>query len=231
MSVERFSRYLVACRKQLSSGKVLARRYGQFRSMKLLECVDADGMPIPWYTYPAIEYLSHLDFSKLAIFEYGSGNSTLWWAKRALSVTSVENDENWYAKIQATMNHTLVDDRRPFCMLEHDRGSYINSLSKPHDVVVVDGRFRKECVEHLLSSNVASHVSMLIFDNSDWYPQAVQIMRDRPGWFEVDFHGFGPINRYTWTTSVFVNSEKRHLLKYSKSLRSVAGLAKNAESQ
>lgn len=25
-------------------------------------CVDRDGNPIPWYTYPAIEYLSQFDY-------------------------------------------------------------------------------------------------------------------------------------------------------------------------
>lgn len=223
-------RFLIACRNQLSSSRALARRYGQFRSMRSLECVDANGMPIPWYTYPAIEYLDHLDFSKLTVFEYGSGNSTLWWAKRALSVTSVENDENWYEKIQAMIKSRQADDSRTSYLLEADRGSYVASLSKPHDVVIVDGRFRKACVEHLLSSDTAGNVSMLIFDNSDWYPQTIQIVRETLGWLEVDFHGFGPINRYTWTTTVFVNPENRHVLKYARDLHSVAGFVKNAES-
>jgi hypothetical protein len=27
------------------------------------------------------------------------------------------------------------------------------------------------------------------------------------GYIEIDFHGFGPINDYTWTTSLFLDRE------------------------
>ena len=33
---------------------------------------------MPWYTYPVIEYLQQFDFSKLTVFEYGSGNSSCY---------------------------------------------------------------------------------------------------------------------------------------------------------
>ena len=35
-------------------------------------CADRDGNPIPWYTYPAIEYLSQFDYSDKKIFERGA---------------------------------------------------------------------------------------------------------------------------------------------------------------
>ena len=34
-------------------------------------CVDRDGNPLPWYTYPAIEYLSQFDYGEKTIFEDG----------------------------------------------------------------------------------------------------------------------------------------------------------------
>jgi hypothetical protein len=55
--------------------------------------VDAHGEPVPWYTYPAIDYLRQLDFSDKTVFEYGSGYSTLFWASAARRVVSVEEDE------------------------------------------------------------------------------------------------------------------------------------------
>src|SRR5688572_10403591 len=50
------------------------------------------GQPIPWYTYPAIEFIRQLDFSQSTVFEYGSGNSTMFWAASAARVISVEED-------------------------------------------------------------------------------------------------------------------------------------------
>ena len=43
------------------------------RSIDEKICLDKDGNPIPWYTYPAIEYLSQFDYSDKEIFEYGCG--------------------------------------------------------------------------------------------------------------------------------------------------------------
>ena len=40
------------------------------RSIDDKVCVDKDGNPIPWYTYPAIEYLSQFDYSDKKIFEF-----------------------------------------------------------------------------------------------------------------------------------------------------------------
>lgn len=45
-------------------------------------CVDRDGNPLPWYTYPAIEYLSQFDYGEKTIFEFGCGYSSLFWAER-----------------------------------------------------------------------------------------------------------------------------------------------------
>src|SRR5216117_3805614 len=53
------------------------------------------GQSAPWYTYPAIEFLRQLDFSDRTVFEYGSGMSTMFWAKKAKHVVSVEDDEQW----------------------------------------------------------------------------------------------------------------------------------------
>ncbi len=57
--------------------------------------VDLNG-PVPWYTYPAIRALERIVPSDAIVFEYGSGNSTLWWQSHAKEVVSVEHDPQWY---------------------------------------------------------------------------------------------------------------------------------------
>lgn len=49
-------------------------------------------------------------------------------------------------------------------------------------------------------------------------------MRDQSNFIEVDFHGFGPSNPYTWSTSLFINVKRRNELKYSKKLCSKSGV-------
>jgi len=46
---------------------------------------------------------------------------------------------------------------------------------------------------------------MVILDNSDWYRETAKYLRENLDMIEVDFHGFVPINDYTWTTSVFLS--------------------------
>lgn len=70
--------------------------FGLMNSIQKKECVDKHNNAIPWYTYPAIEYIKQLDFSDKRIFEYGSGNSSKFWAKLAKEIVSVEHDKEWY---------------------------------------------------------------------------------------------------------------------------------------
>ena len=61
------------------------------RSIDEKVCLDKNDNPIPWYTYPAIEYLSQFDYTDKQIFEFGCGFSSLFWAKRAEKVISIEH--------------------------------------------------------------------------------------------------------------------------------------------
>lgn len=87
--------------KQLINFKTLSKTYNQYRSITNWECIDSNNNPIPWYTYPSIEYLSNLDFSNKRVLEWGSGNSSLFWAKRAKEVVSIENDQTWFDMINS----------------------------------------------------------------------------------------------------------------------------------
>jgi len=46
-------------------------------------------------TYPAIRFLERRLSNSLEVFEFGSGNSTLWWAERVSRIDSCEHDAQW----------------------------------------------------------------------------------------------------------------------------------------
>ena len=85
----------------LHAARVLWNDYAHVRSVSANAAIDAEGRPLPWYTYPAISYLVALDFSDRAVFEFGSGMPTLFWAGRARQVVSVEDDEQWFSRVAA----------------------------------------------------------------------------------------------------------------------------------
>lgn len=172
--------------------------YGFAVSCALKRPVAADGRPIPWYTYPAIEYFNQWDVRGINIFEYSSGNSSLYWAERGANVYSVEHDPNWYKIIfdQSSSLKSLV--------LCEDKDRYTNSIhlfDTPFDIIVIDGVWRNECAIEALSC--CKEHTVIILDNSDWYTDVASILRSK-GYFQIDWSGFGPINTYAWTTSLFL---------------------------
>jgi hypothetical protein len=214
---KKIKEYMQRLLKQVSNFKKLALNYGQWRTIRDWSSVDKSGAPIPWFTYPTTEFLSHLDLSSLKVFEYGSGNSTLWWAARSKQVTSVEDDELWYEKIKLLLKSQNVEYR-----LEKNPLKYFTSATNDFEVLIVDGSYRHECLNHIVNlKKIKTGVCvMLIFDNSDWYPNTMRFLQEKLGWMQIDFHGFGPINNYTWTTSIFINPARYSELRYVKDLKS-----------
>ena len=70
--------------------------FGIKRTIDEKVCVDRDNNPIPWYTYPAIEYISQFDYTDKTVFEFGCGYSSMFWAKRAKKVISIINANNLF---------------------------------------------------------------------------------------------------------------------------------------
>jgi hypothetical protein len=51
---------------------------------------------IPWLNYGAIDWLEKNVNSSTNVFEWGSGGSTLFVAKAAKSIVSIEHNPTWY---------------------------------------------------------------------------------------------------------------------------------------
>jgi len=75
------------------------REKGWYVTIRDRESVDLSGSPIPWYTYPAIKYLENHVERNHFVFEFGAGNSSLWYAKRAARTVSIESDLDWFKRV------------------------------------------------------------------------------------------------------------------------------------
>ena len=177
--------------------RVLMRGHGHLASLRDGVAMDGAGRPVPWFTYPAIEFLRQLDFSTMSIFEFGSGQSTLFWEQRAQRVVSVESNAHWYATVKGRVGPRVT------LTLANEAKEYAGTLSAcdgKFDVIVVDGVFRAECCE--AAGEKLNDGGMIILDNSERYPELAARLR-AGGLLQVDMSGFGPVNDYTWTTSFF----------------------------
>ena len=181
--------------------RILNFQYGYLRSVATETPLDSRSEPQPWYTYPALEYLKQLDFRGKVVFEYGSGNSTRFWARRAARVVSVEHNPAWYDRVRPLLPANCE------LMLEPDSDRYadaVRSYAEPFDVIVIDGlvtgRTRLKCARAAVRALRPG--GMIILDNSDWLPESSRYLRES-GLIEVDMTGFAPINDYTCTTSFY----------------------------
>lgn len=184
----------------LRGAYILLRQRGQTKRDLLGNCVDSEGNPIPWMTYPAIDFLGSYNLSSCAVFEFGSGASTFFWSKNCRSVISVEHFPPWYEKMRshAHGNITLIPqfDLPSYPAEIHGYGNF--------DVIVIDGAERmgcvKACLEHI------SPVGIVVLDNSEWYPNCCAVLRAH-GFTQLDFCGFTPLNSFTAMTSVFIQGK------------------------
>lgn len=178
------------------------------RSMNEKVCVDRDGNPIPWYTYPAIEYLSQFDYHDKSIFEFGTGYSSMYWAKRAKKVISIEDKPEWFEKFSKEFKADNWQMR--YCDEKAGYEDMIFQDKEKYDVIVVDGKRRAECAAAAVK--VLNKGGMIILDDSDRintskeYYNAVKNLREA-NLLQVDFYGFCPMNNYTKTTSIFFSRD------------------------
>lgn len=61
------------------------------------------GAALPWFTYAAIAFLERELTPDLAMFEYGGGQSTSYWAERLQSVVSIDHDPAFGELIRPTL--------------------------------------------------------------------------------------------------------------------------------
>lgn len=173
---------------------------GWFRSAQSGIPEDAKGNPIPWYTYPAISFLSHRLNQELFVFEYGCGNSTAWFSQRVASVDSIENDEDWANEMQRRGLHN-ADIR----FVPGTGRDYITSVAlrdKLFDIIAIDGRNRVACAHFCIQFLKPDGVVVLDDAERKEYAPAFHYLFEH-GFRSIDFDGFGPVVDYESRTTIF----------------------------
>jgi hypothetical protein len=190
---------------------------GWQRSARARAPVTADGAPLPWFTYAAISWLGPRLRSADRVFEYGSGNSSLWFAARVSSVTTVEHDQAWADRLASQLPANVELRVRPdpgsdtIAPLDH---TYITALSEEadgdFDVIVVDARARATCLEVAVPKLAAT--GLLVLDNADrpQFRPALDLLHEG-GLGRIDFLGPVPGSGRLSVTSVFGRDLRRWL--------------------
>lgn len=180
------------------------RSKGWFLSYKSKNSIDKNGNPIPWFTYPIISFLEYRLNKKMNLFEYGCGNSTLFFAQRVKSIISVEHNNQWYNQIKTTLpkNANLV-----FQNLEYGKEYSKQVLigKKKYNLIIIDGRDRNNCIKNSVTALTKDGV--IVFDNSQLvdYKIGMDFLAQK-GFKRLDFWGQIPIAAHENCTSIFYKS-------------------------
>ena len=174
---------------------------GWLSSFKSGNSVNGNLDPLPWFTYSAIDFLESRLNDKLKVLELGSGNSTLFFAKKVGKVISIEHNEDWFKKIlkKAPGNVELIYTG------SEDVEKYLKPLllkDENFDVIIVDAIFRNESLRYCLQ--YTGEGGVIVFDDTDRkeYNEGIAFLINN-GFKRLDFSGIAPGIFFRKCTSVF----------------------------
>jgi len=180
---------------------------GWFRAFDSKSPVDRDGNPIPWVTYSFIDFIKERLGKQHTVFEFGSGNSTYFYAKYAGVVVSVEHDKEWYDKIEKS---EAKPDNSELIYTELVRGGdYCQmpiKLEEKFDIIIVDGRDRVNCCKQAVEALTETGVVVLDDSEREVYKEGVDFLIAK-GFKHLLFSGISPGLFYRKSTSVFYKSD------------------------
>lgn len=177
---------------------------------------DLVHLDLPWWTYRSIDvvggYLAGLGHSA-RVFEFGSGASTIWLARRAASVESVEHDATWATRVREL---AVASDGLRCSPVVHvpdvpaspspavpsgapsgkglDFAGYVATIDRAEgqfDLVLVDGRAREAALLKALDRVSPGGIVLLDDAQRQRYQGAIRAAELR-GWCVLRTHGATP---------------------------------------
>ena len=181
------------------------RDEGWFKSFDLKQPLDKHGNSIPWFTYPAIDFLRERLKKDMCVFEYGCGNSTLFFSERVNEIISVETSFDWHNKIKQKLNSNcnliIYNEKSAF-----EYAETIKQFNKNFDIIIVDAIKRNEVIK--VAVDYLNPTGVLILDNSnvDEYKEGIDFMLNKD-FKKLDFWGIqaGYFNKTC--TTIFYKSD------------------------
>jgi precorrin-6B methylase 2 len=163
--------------------------------------VDRNNNPIPWFTYPMVDFLKEKLTKNMTVFEYGCGGSTKWFAKRVAHITAVEDLKEWKEFIEKDMTDNMKLIYQPL----DDHNSYSLTIKKTatkFDIIIVDGKERNKCVENCLEN--LSDSGIIILDDSfrNDYTNSIHLLETK-GFRKINFWGMVPVVATKSCTTIF----------------------------
>jgi predicted O-methyltransferase YrrM len=125
---------------------------------------------LPWLSFRATKYLDRIIKHEWKVLEFGSGMSTIWFARRCGRLVSIETDRVWYDAVTAKLaargldnvDYRLCPQAEAHLLRDYEDASF--------DLVLVDGLSRDRAM--LTALTKVKPGGYVYLDNSDMPYQA-----------------------------------------------------------
>ena len=155
---------------------------------------------MPWLTFDAIRAIEEKLRSGQRVFEFGSGHSTVYWAKKGVELFSVEDDAAWFEMVAAK----LKGNADVHLFFEQEHWDYVGRVGKcagTFDIVLVDGSHRKDCM--LAAMPMLKPGGLLVVDNTEWHWFQKAFQRMPPDWKMRNYPGCAPFIGHMSQTTIW----------------------------
>lgn len=191
---------------------------------------DKDKVIYPYCTKPLLDYLDGIDTKEISswhIFEWGSGSSTIWFAKKCKHITSVEHNTDWIeainkhaSQLKLTNINLIQKDITPPKSIPHDilgvlfentltEGGYnsdyvmaINKDNTKYDCIFIDGYHRHACLEQAL--NHIKPGGIIILNNVNQKTLGIDSTKALEMLKKYEHHSFKQPNHLDWRTDYWI---------------------------
>lgn len=170
---------------------------------------------LPALNFQVVEFMEKIITSESLIFETGTGNSTIWFARRAKRVVALEHRIGWHEQVRQCLEKEKVENVKVYFDPEYAQKSFDDILMKgdniQYDLVLHDGP--NPTIERLplikLIPSLVKQGGYLIVDDTDRAVLASGIeYLDSLGWKKLVISG-----------KDFFNEEKEAVI-YQKGIES-----------
>jgi len=174
---------------------------------------------LAWWTFDAMAWIENFLKTRqdASVFEYGSGASTLWLARRARHVVSIEDDAGFFTRVSkmkpdnVTYSLHRADEifDPDFESGRHDlRGksfrTYVRAVDETNDffdLIVIDGRCRRQCMERAVAHLKPG--GAILLDNTDM--QRYRDIAPAQSLKKIVTRGLTPSLPYPTETTIYVS--------------------------
>jgi hypothetical protein len=119
----------------------------------------------PWLGFSAVRCIEQLLQPHWCLLEFGSGMSTIWFARRVGQIVSIETNPEWHSRVTTLLLNRGLSERVENRLVPVSLEGLASTLPRVFDFALVDGSSRD--VATALALSVVKPGGYIYLDNSD----------------------------------------------------------------